>query len=128
VKTQPGIIAVVMRLLCVLGLAVAGLAHADAGAFASSTEMTSYVFPDGSVASLCLPGEDDGSGKASHAKGCDVCCLAVPALMPSTTRSHARTIVFSSAARMRERQYRLVRPLYPPSSGPRAPPHRLRLI
>ena len=115
--------------MCVLAFAMAGTTHAHAGAYnmmaPATSDLTAYVFPDGSVASLCLPGDDDSTpGKKA---GCDICCLATPVFVPVIAHQHGLTVHFAAVIKVHERQYRITRALYPPSSGPRAPPHALKL-
>lgn len=71
-----------LRILCVMLLVVAGLAHrpAEARSFAPAG-LAVYVLPDGSVSELCLPGEDGNSGKLGW-QGCEACRIASGTILP----------------------------------------------
>ena len=111
-----------LRLISVIALMMIGFAHQPISAAAPSTSMSVYTLPDGSVATLCLPG-DDGSAPKQPARGmCEACCLANAALLPSPPSLGGIATRQSTEVRVFFREHRLTQALYPPSSGPRAPP------
>jgi hypothetical protein len=115
----------VVRILCVLALVMVGFAHKPLAALPTAVQFAAYILPDGTLPTLCVT--DNGAQKgdpsrALHDTGCDACRLAATILMPEPPAIGAQAIEFSIAIRIAERQYRIERALYPPSSGPRAPP------
>jgi hypothetical protein len=115
---------VATRLICALALMMVGFAHQPVVAQPAAVQFAAYVLPDGTLPTLCV--YDDGSrsqpAKGIHDHGCDACRLAAAILMPEAPSLGAQAIAFSAIARTIERHYRLARTLYPPNSGPRAPP------
>ena len=108
-----------VRLACVLALVIVGFAHRPASADPAS--MPAHVLPDGTYASLCIGDHDDTPGEARDF-GCDACRLASAVLIPAPLSVESVAIVLSGEVKVFERRHRLARALYPPSSGPRAPP------
>jgi hypothetical protein len=113
----------ILRLICVVALMMAGFAHKPPPAMPRQVQFAAYVLPDGKLPTLCLnDSATDPQKGALHDYGCDACRLAASILMPEPPRVGAQAIAFATIVRTVERQYRLQRALYPPSSGPRAPP------
>jgi len=110
------------RLICVMALVMVGFAHKPVEAAPLSVQLAAYLLPDGNLPSLCLT--DDGSQPKGMVKdhGCDACRLSAAVITPTPPGLAGQTIAFSTVVRIFEREHRLVRALYPPSSGPRAPP------
>jgi hypothetical protein len=114
----------VTRLLCVFAVLSFGFSsNASAGARQiSPLELAAYMLPDGSVPVLCvtIPG-GAGSGKLVKLHA-DTLAVQQPAALPApqlgagllVRSSFARWVVPATAS--------LHHRLYPPGSGPRAPP------
>jgi hypothetical protein len=114
-----------VRLICVIALVMVGFAHKPAAAEPVSLRFAAYILPDGTLPTLCVT--DNGSPKSDpggvlHDHGCDACRLSGAILMPEPPLLGAQAVAFSTVMRAVERVYRLKLALYPPSSGPRAPP------
>ncbi|CAN7689781.1 hypothetical protein [Rhizobium sp. LjRoot254] len=115
-----------VRLLCVLCLVMIGFAHKPVEA-ASAGNIPVYVLPDGSIASICIPGDHDQSPAKAASHGCDACRLSSTALLPTPQDHCGQPLAYAQIVKVQERQYRLARQIYPPSSGPRAPPHAVMM-
>lgn len=116
-------IANLIRLICVLALVMVGFAHKPVAADPVSVQFAAYILPDGKLPTLCLNDTSTQPGKdMPHDHGCDACRLAAAILMPEPPHLGAQAVAFAVVAHVAERQYHLTRALYPPSSGPRAPP------
>jgi hypothetical protein len=109
-----------LRLICVFALMMIGFAHQPMSAAASSS-MPVYTFPDGSVATLCLPG-DDSMPKQTAGGRCEACCLVNAALLSAAPTVGGIAILHSTQVKVFVREHRMAQALYPPNSGPRAPP------
>lgn len=110
-----------LRLICVLALMMVGFAHQPMAVAAPSASLPVYTLPDGSVATLCIPGEDSSPRQAAS-RMCEACCLVNAALLPSPPSVGDIAILHSTEVKVFVREHRLAKALYPPSSGPRAPP------
>jgi hypothetical protein len=119
-------LAKVVRLLCVLCLVMIGFAHKPIE-LTSSSNIPVYVLPDGSVASICAPGDHDNSPTKAANHGCEACRLSSIALLPTPADHCGQALAYAQIVKIQERQYRLARQIYPPSSGPRAPPHAVMM-
>lgn len=112
---------ITLRILCVMLLVFLGLSHQPFASAASAQDMASYVLPDGSVASLCIPDDDGKQGKhASH--GCEACRIGSSAALTAPLRVAEKivpVIAVVSFATTPERFHRLI---FPPSAPPRGPP------
>jgi hypothetical protein len=115
-----------VRLLCVLCLVMIGFAHKPVES-ASTGSIPVYVLPDGSVASICIPGDPGKSPTKASSHGCDACRLSSTALLPTPHDHCGQPLAYAQIVKVQQRQYRLVRQIYPPSSGPRAPPHAVMM-
>src|SRR5690349_13385018 len=72
-----------LRILCALLLVSAGLAHQPVAAKPLQVQdLAIYVLPDGSVADLCVPGDDGQPGKVKW-HGCEACRIASSILVPA---------------------------------------------
>lgn len=110
-----------LRLICVIALMMVGFAHQPMAVAAPTASMPVYTLPDGSVATLCVPGEDS-SQKQATGRMCMACCLVNVALLPSAPSIGGIAVLHSTAVKVFVRAHRIAEALYPPSSGPRAPP------
>jgi hypothetical protein len=116
-----GIVKGFIRFACVFALVMIGFAHKPISAYAFGIDMAAYQLPDGTYGSICF---DDHDTKPHDAKGngCDACRLTNAILLPATADAGSMAIAFAEEVKVIERRQRLARALYPPSSGPRAPP------
>ena len=119
---KPGTtIAAAVRLLAVMALVMVGFAHKPVGAQAFKLQFAAYIMPDGTLPTLCI--NDNPSQPATMGDhGCDACRLVAAVMVSEPPRIEGRTIAFSTIVAVFERRHAIVRSLYPPSSGPRAPP------
>ncbi|NTJ61640.1 hypothetical protein G6M50_29095 [Agrobacterium rhizogenes] len=116
-----------VRILCAMALLSVGFAHQPIVAVAdeiSPIELAQYRLPDGSLPVLCVTYKDaDGKvhGKA-FVPGCEACRIASAAVLPAPPSdicgrfTSLREDIVVAKAEAFNRQ------LYPPNSGPRAPP------
>ena len=120
-----------VRLVCMLALVMVGFAHKPVMAEAPfAVQFAAYVLPDGTLPTLCIT--DDGRQKSKPGdvvmdRGCDACRLSATVLLPTPPQVGAATLIYSYEAPLFERQVYLVQRLYPPSSGPRAPPYTVMM-
>ena len=71
----------VVRALCVISLILVAFAHHPEFALDSNAAAATVVFPDGSVAVICLSGQED-DGKHSVADHCEFCRIAGSVALP----------------------------------------------
>lgn len=113
-------LSIALRMFCAMLLVSLAFAHRPAMA-APVMDMASYVLPDGSVSSLCLPGEDGKQDKHVD-RGCEACRIASSIAMPlppadaENITAGVAAIIFAFAP---ERFHRLN---FPPNAPPRGPP------
>jgi hypothetical protein len=121
VQTASVILREFLRLACVFALVMVGFAHRTVSAYPLEAQMPVYQLPDGTFASICL---DDHGTKPTGSKdpGCEACRLSGALLVPAPPCVAGLAIAYSHEVRVFERRQRLARALYPPNSGPRAPP------
>lgn len=111
----------VLRLACVIALVSVGFAHKPVSAYPAQAPIPVYELPDGTFASICFA-DHDSKPHTLKDFGCDACRLSSAILVPMPPCLSGQAISFSGEVRIFERRGRLARALYPPSSGPRAPP------
>lgn len=109
------------RLVCVLALILVGFAHKPLSAAPLAVQFSAYMLPDGTLPTLCL--NEDPTTPVGLAKmdGCDACRLTGAILLPEPPRIGVALAHFAEAPAPK-RPFFLAERLYPPSSGPRAPP------
>lgn len=110
-----------LRLACVISLVMVGFAHKPVSAYLADAQMPAYELPDGTFATICLS-DDESKPHALTDSGCDACRLSNAILVPMPHCLGGLAVAFSFEVRVFERRERLARALYPPNSGPRAPP------
>ena len=114
------------RILCALalvsfGFAAPGAASGNSRAL-SSTEIAAFMLPDGSLPSLCVTATD-GSGKGIIVKlAGDTLGMHPLAELPSPMLDGGLVFRNGSERLALVRETPLRHLLYPPGSGPRAPP------
>jgi hypothetical protein len=112
-----------LRVICVFALVMIGFAHRPVAADPVKLQFAAYILPDGTLPTLCLneaPTQPEKGVLYNH--GCEACRLSAAILLPEPPSIAAQAAEFATVARTIERQYELELALYPPSSGPRAPP------
>lgn len=114
----------VTRLLCVFAVLSFGFSsNASAGAREiSPQELAAYMLPDGSVPVLCVTVPDgSGSGKLVRLHA-DTLAVQQPAALPAPQPGTGLLVRPSFAGWVLPATPPLHHHLYPPGSGPRAPP------
>ena len=115
------------RILCAVALLFVGFAHQPIVATAdeiSPIELAQYRLPDGSLPVLCITYKDaDGKvhGKA-YAPGCEACRIASAAMLPAPPTDICERLASPFGETVVARSEAFHRQLYPPNTGPRAPP------
>ncbi|MBY5357670.1 hypothetical protein HFO94_29850 [Rhizobium leguminosarum] len=117
-----------VRVVCALALLFVGFAH-QVPAFAkdsfSPVALAQYVLPDGTLPTLCITVVDDSGkehGKIGHLSPCEACRIGATILLPQPGDETGMRIGFTVATELPRRVEILHRQLYPPNTGPRAPP------
>jgi hypothetical protein len=116
-----------VRIACAIALLSVGFAHKPLELQApSQVELAAYTLPDGSVPDLCIPG-DDGSGTHKHDMdhGCEACRLVASILVPQPPAVGGAVMAAAGPVMPVARVEAFRQRLYPPGSGPRAPPQFL---
>jgi hypothetical protein len=119
-------LAMATRLIAAFALLIIGFAHQPIIANPLALQFAAYTLPDGTLPVFCLT--DDGSqpakdGKgAIHDHGCDACRLSASVLLPTPPGLSGQPFRFATVRLVTGNHFRLIRALYPPNSGPRAPP------
>jgi hypothetical protein len=113
-----------LRLLCAIALLSIGFQH-RAMAFSTDIQANSaaYVLPDGTISSLCAPGESDqrpapGGGKY----GCEACRLAAGANLAPAPQVAVRHDYAADVDYVDVRSASTVSKIVLTDSAPRAPP------
>ncbi|OED01362.1 MULTISPECIES: hypothetical protein [unclassified Rhizobium] len=115
------------RILCAVALLLVGFAHQPIVATAdevSPIELAQYRLPDGSLPILCVTYKDaDGKvhGK-TYAPGCEACRIASAAMLPTPPTDICERLASLRGETVVARSEAFHRQLYPPNTGPRAPP------
>ncbi|MCA2410369.1 hypothetical protein GYN07_02770 [Rhizobium leguminosarum bv. viciae 248] len=117
-----------LRILCAVALVFVGFAHqlpaAAAGEF-DPAELAQYALPDGTLPTLCVT-VTDKSGENQHDKahshGCEACRISASILLPVPMDIAGAAILFAAAVELPIRTEAFRRQLFPPNTGPRAPP------
>ncbi|MBY3135360.1 hypothetical protein [Rhizobium laguerreae] len=117
-----------LRILCAVALVFVGFAHqlpaAAAGEF-DPAKLAQYALPDGTLPTLCVT-TTDKSGQDQHDKahshGCEACRISTSILLRAPTDIAGAAIPFSAAVELPIRTEAFHRQLFPPNTGPRAPP------
>lgn len=115
-----------VRILCAIALLSVGFAHRPAVSAAELTplELAQYRLPDGTLPVLCVT-ERTPDGK-EHSKaympGCEACRISATILLPTPPTDICEHLAFVREDVVVARSETFRRQLYPPNSGPRAPP------
>lgn len=118
----------IVQTLCVLALLFLGLSH-QPPVLAGDTraaEFAEFVLPDGTLPTLCTTSMDqDGKGSPSHkihSQGCEACRINAAVILPPRTDACGISVAFAAAIDLPLRVETVYRQIYPPNTGPRAPP------
>ncbi len=117
-----------LRILCAVALVFVGLAHQApiaAAGDAGPAELAQYVLPDGTLPTLCVTvtdAPDQGQHDKTHSHGCEACRIGASILLPAPADVAGAPIPFAVAVELPIRAESFPRRLFPPNSGPRAPP------
>ncbi|MBY4609998.1 hypothetical protein K6M90_20350 [Rhizobium sp. 9T] len=122
-----------LRILCAVALVFVGFAHqtpASAAGTFDPAELAQYILPDGSLPTLCVTVTDEsgtdksGTGKhdKTHSHGCEACRIGAATLLPAPADVAGAPIGFAVAVELPIRAEAFHRQLFPPNTGPRAPP------
>ncbi|EJC82761.1 hypothetical protein Rleg4DRAFT_4490 [Rhizobium leguminosarum bv. trifolii WSM2297] len=117
-----------LRILCAAALVVVGLAHQAPVAAASDfgpAELAQYMLPDGTLPTLCVTvtdQSDQGQHDKAHSHGCEACRIGASTLLPAPVDVAGTPIGFAVAVELPIRSEVFPRQLFPPNTGPRAPP------
>lgn len=116
-----------MRILCAVALLSVGFAHRPAVSSAAEltlVELAQYSLPDGSLPILCVTEKTpDGKGHSkAYMPGCEACRISAAVLLPTPPTDIHEHLAFVREDVLVVRSEAFGRQLYPPNSGPRAPP------
>ncbi|MEN9895744.1 MAG: hypothetical protein RIR97_1596 [Pseudomonadota bacterium] len=112
-----------VRILCAIALLSVGFAHKPVMAFAAPlSENAAYQLPDGSFADLCIADASGNHKGKMTDHGCEACRLSASILVPTAPANASDILRISSDILVSERPESIRHRLYPPNSGPRAPP------
>lgn len=117
-----------LRVLCAVALVFVGFAHQVPTAAASDlgpAELVQYVLPDGTLPTLCVTitdKSDQGQHDKTHSHGCEACRISASTLLPAPTDVAGAPIPFAVTVELPIRAETFHRQLFPPNTGPRAPP------
>ncbi|MBB3655662.1 hypothetical protein FHX15_000861 [Rhizobium sp. BK650] len=116
-----------VRILCTVALVFVGLAHQVPAAQndLSPAALAQYVLPDGTLPMLCVTVTDDSGkehGKIAHLNPCEACRIGAAVVLPQPADVTGARIGFAVAVVLPRRAEAFHRQLFPPNTGPRAPP------
>ncbi|WP_245455589.1 DUF2946 family protein [Neorhizobium lilium] len=119
----------IVQALSVLAILCLGFAHQPPSLGiddARASDFADYVLPDGTLPTLCLTSaENDSKGSSGHkfhSQGCEVCRIGAAILLPAPTDVSGILVAFVASADLPPRTEAIHRQIYPPNTGPRAPP------
>jgi hypothetical protein len=118
-----------VRILCAIAIVFLGFAHRVpevASDDSVTQDLSQYVLPDGSLPTICVTvvDETDNSqhGKTAHLQSCEACRIASSVLVPERADVTGESLRFATVTTLPMRAEAFHRQLYPPNTGPRAPP------
>ncbi|HEY0120350.1 MAG TPA: hypothetical protein VGC14_01095 [Rhizobium sp.] len=126
-KTLSGTTRWLLRILCAFALLSVGFAHQPA--VSSADELTpaalaQYRLPDGTLPVICVS-EKTADGKEhskAHVPNCEACRISSATLLPLPPTDFREHLAFASQEIPAPKTEAFRRQLYPPNTGPRAPP------
>ncbi len=118
-----------LRIVCAIALVFVGFAHQAPAIAADRTDpanFVEYTLPDGTLPTLCVTVTDaDGkttTGGKLHNHGCEACRIGASVLVPAPADVSGSAVAFLIRADAPVRVEAFRRQIYPPNTGPRAPP------
>ncbi|MDL2410186.1 hypothetical protein PY650_32160 [Rhizobium calliandrae] len=116
-----------VRIICALALTFVGFAHQPPVSNAvelTSIELAQYQLPGGTQPVLCVTdkGPDGKEHGNIHVSGCEACRIAAAILLPAPPTENCERLVLANQDVLAHRAEAFHRQLYPPNTGPRAPP------
>ncbi|MDR9773214.1 hypothetical protein RJJ65_11170 [Rhizobium hidalgonense] len=115
-----------VRILCAIALVSVGFAHQAPAIAADPVNLAEYVLPDGTLPTLCVTVTDDegntGTDHKLHNHGCEACRISASVLLPPPADIAGKAVAFSVRVDLPIRIEAFRRQIYPPNTGPRAPP------
>jgi hypothetical protein len=116
-----------LRIICAVALLFVGLAHQPMLAAVGELtpfELAQYRLPDGSLPVLCVTyrGADGKEHGKTFAPGCELCRIVAAVILPSPPLQGAERLTAGLGKVVAPKAEVFRRQLYPPNSGPRAPP------
>jgi len=116
-----------LRILCAFALLSVGFAHQPA--ISSADELTTaalaqYRLPDGTLPVICVSEKtaDGREHSKAHVPSCEACRISSAALLPAPPMDICEHLAFASQHIPTPKIEIFHRQLYPPNTGPRAPP------
>jgi hypothetical protein len=116
-----------VRMTCAIALLFVGFAHQaparnDDGFYPA--RLAEYVLPDGTLPVFCITGKAEGAHKhdKAHMQGCEACRIGASILLPVPADQKGEHLRFETTAIVPLKAEAFYRQLFPPNTGPRAPP------
>lgn len=113
---------IALRILCAMLLVFLGFAHKPfSSAAAQDMVLASYVLPDGTTASLCMPDQDGKQGKhVDH--GCEACRISSNIVVPVPSADAEPAVLAVTTVAFVLTPEAFHRLAFPPNAPPRGPP------
>jgi hypothetical protein len=115
-----------VRMLCALALLFVGFAHRPPALADRTADFSAYLLPDGTLPSLCITVTDGGGKDPSdhhlHGQGCEACRISASVLLPAPSDVVGVHLAYQRPVQPPQRPEAFRRQIYPPNTGPRAPP------
>lgn len=121
----------VMRLVCAMALLFVGFAHQVPAIEKAGIriDVAQYVLPDGTLPIFCITDNRDGSHKHRMLmEGCQACHINASILVPAPADLAGYAVNFARFVSLPVKPVGVFRPLFPPNTGPRAPPTFSRTV
>lgn len=116
-----------VRILCAVALLFVGFAHRPAVSIAAEPtpfELAQYRLPDGTLPVICVTERtpDGQEHSKAYMPGCEACRISAAVLLPAPPTDICEHLTFARENIFVAGEETFHRQLYPPNSGPRAPP------
>jgi len=123
----------IVQTLCVLALLLLGLSHQPpALASDANAAFAEYMLPDGTSPTLCITSRGEhAKGSRDHTihlQGCEACRINAAVILPSRTNTGGISVAYAVEINLPLRVETIRRQIYPPNTGPRAPPLDLIVV
>lgn len=102
-------------------LVVLGFAHRPLAATVP-LDISAYALPDGSLPTICIPGDADGKTGKDMGQRCDACRITSAATLPPPSCESADAAPASERVTFAFAPERFHRLNFPPNAPPRGPP------